>query len=158
MSMVKKVKGNSLFMSLALIITLALLINLNPARAENIEQDFTIGPVSFVPLLLGQDYVINLTAVSSFGFHTVLIASYGNGTSSFKMQGMNDGFGFWTTTLIGSGGRNWFDITTGFWPYNGEAAMVDISENLSFSLGTATYFISDPGEGFPIKFQLKVGQ
>jgi len=158
MSMFKKVKRNSLFMSLALIITFALLINLSPARAENIEQDFTVGPVSFVPLLKGQSYTINLTATTAFGFHTVIVASYGNSTSRFTLQNMADGFGFWTTSLIGTGGRNWFDITTGFWPYGGVAPQVDINSNIAFAVGTATYFISDPGDGFPIKYQLKVSQ
>ncbi len=157
MRMFEKVKRNSLFMSLSLIVAFALLINLSPAGAEDIDQDFTFGPVSFVPLLKGQSYTINLTALGAFGFHTVIVASYGNPTSKFSIAGMGDGFGFWTTTLLGTGGRNFFDITTGFWPYTGLAAQVDINANLGFAIGTAAYFINDPGDGFPIKYQLKVG-
>jgi hypothetical protein len=156
MRMFKKVRRNSLSMSLVLIITFALLISLNPARAEDIDQDFTIGPVSFVPLLIGQSATIRLTAAGAFGFHTVIVASYGNSTSKIAIGGMTDGFGFWTTSLIGTGGRNWFDITTGFWPYTGLGAQVDVNENISFSIGTATYFINDPGAGFPLAYTLKV--
>jgi hypothetical protein len=156
--MFKKVRRNSLFMSLVLIVTFALLISLNPAGAEDIDQDFTFGPVSFVPLLKGQNYTINVTAAGTFGFHTVIVASYGNSTSKITIGGMRDGFGFWTTSIIGTGGRNWFDITTGFWPYSGNGAQVDVNDNISFAIGTATYFINDPGAGFPLAYTLKVGQ
>ena len=157
MRMFEKVKRNSLFMSLSLIITFALLISLSPAGAENIEDAaVTVGPVSFVPLLMGQTADIDLTASAAFGFHTVIAVSYGNPTLSFKISGMRDGWGFWTTTLLGTGGRTWFDITTGFWPNSGGGAKIDVNSNISFAVGTMTYFLSDPGAGYPIGYKLTV--
>jgi hypothetical protein len=158
--MLKKVKRNFLFVSLSLIITFVLLTSLNPARAETIEQDiFTFGPISFVPLFIGQDYTIALTGSGAFGFHTVLVVSYGNPTSSIKIQNMSDGVGAWNVSIVGSGGRHWFDTASGVWPYNGNSAQIDVNSALSFSVGTASYFIGvPPTDGYPVRYQVKVGQ
>ena len=161
MIMSKRAQGIPLVASLVLIVTFVFLANLSPVSAQDIAPDqfITIGPVSFVPLLVGQSATISLTSSAAFGFQTIGIASYGNSTLSVNISGMtNTAFGFWTLTIIGTGGRNWFDYATGFYPFTGSNAQIDVNDALSFAIATGTVFITNPGDGgYPVNYKLKVG-
>ena len=139
-----------LSVSLLLIIAIALLVNVNVAKAENgdsINPDQLINPIRSITLLQGQGTSVGLSQFGPYGFNSVAVTSIGNtvasaSLSTISVPGATFPFptGFHITFIIGTGSFSPADMTVGIVPWAGTAATIDIGP-LSFYWATTNVFI-----------------
>jgi len=160
MSKIKKARRVYLFVSAFLVITLALLIHVNFARAEGLEgispnEGFEYGG----ELLAGQSVSISTSQTTSFGSHSVVVTSILNKslTATFTVSS-KDATGLWWITLIGTGGKTWFDFGYGLIaPSGGTTASVDVYPVFSLGLATGSAWVtSDVSVAEPFKYSIKI--
>jgi len=141
-------RGKGLYLLVGIIVTFAILINVDLVRAQ------TTGNLL---LYQGQSGSVSVSPVAGFGVATVSVTSIGNRTLSGRIASFspNTSVGFWTVLVIGTGGLTFADVQFGFLPWGGPSAVVDISGGVSFGLVTAWFFATTPD---PVSYSLSVGQ
>jgi hypothetical protein len=138
-----------LSVSLLLIIAIALLVNVNVAKAENgdsINPDQLLNPIRSITLAQGQSASVGLSQIGPYGFNSVAVTSIGNTVASATLGAIsapgNLPFptGLHFTFIIGTGSFSPADISVGFVPWAGTAATIDIGP-ISFYWATTNVFI-----------------
>ena len=163
----RKAERAYLSVSLLLIIAIALLVNVNIAKAENgdsISPDQLLNPIRSVTLLQGQSAGINLSQSTPFGFNAVAVTSIGNTVASASLGSVSAPgtlpfpTGLHITFIIGTGSFSPADMSVGLVPWAGTAATIDIGP-ISFIWATTSVFVvSDvpPSADDPITYTLTV--
>jgi len=155
-----KIKGEKRVfasISLFLIITFLLLININSAKAEEAS---IINPnqiFDYAFLSPGQSITFNATQNAAIGFHSVgVISLYNKSLTATLTPATKDATGVWWISLMGTGGKYWFDLGYGLiGPTGGLTATIDIDKTLSFGLATGGAVITTIEE-YPFSFSIKV--
>jgi len=154
-----------LSMSLSLIITFALLIHVNFAKAEEVG---AIGPklgIDFTTLIAGQSATIGVTQTLPFDFQIIGIVSLYNkaltASISGDMTGPDGISGLWFISLTGTGGKYGTDIAIGSAPYgSGQQAIIDVDTFLSFGLVIAGSVLITSGSDViaetPVTYKIKI--
>ena len=153
MRKIQRARKTFLSMSLSLIITFALLIHVNYAKAEEVG---AISPnqlgIDSVILIGGQSATITVSQPLPFDLQIIGIVSIYNKvlTASFSsdMTGPDGIGGLWFISLWGTGGKYGIDFAIGAAPLaGGMSADVDVDPFLSFGLVIAgTTLISPPAD------------
>jgi len=159
MSKIQRAKRVSLFMSLSLIITFLLLIHVNFARAKEvggIDPDFGFDIATLLP---GQYIEISTSQTIAFDAYGVGVISVFNNTLTATLTVSTTGAsGLWWITMMGTGGKNWFDFGYGLiGAKSGLTAEIDVSPGISFGIATGgTIVTSEVSSEDPFKYKIKV--
>ena len=163
----KKAERAYLCVSLPLIIAIALLMNVNFAKAadgDSINAD-QLNPIRSISLLQGQSATLRFSQSAPFGSNSVAVTSIGNNIASATIGTISAPgnlpfpLGFHIAFIIGTGGRTFADMAVGLIPWGGVAATIDIGPPVSFVLVTSSlYVISDvpPSPSDPVTYNLTV--
>ena len=141
----KQAKRIFIFMVLSLITTFVLLVHTDSVRAEEVGDINPDSGFNYFLLLEGQSVTVTTTQTTPFDFTTIGATSIGNITvsASLSITG-NEATGFWWVSIIGTGGKFWYDFTFGIAPVLGSTAIVDIDTGLSFVLATGGVALTSP--------------
>jgi Neuraminidase (sialidase) len=159
MSKFQRAKRTSLFVSLSLIITFALLIHVNFARAEDVEGISPNLGFDVVTLLGGQNASFSTSQTTPFDMYSVGVLSFFNKSLKAEFTSITAGeSGLWWMTIMGTGGRNWFDYSFGLvFPKGYPAAEIDIGTEASIAIATGGIILfSDVSAEDPINYTIKV--
>jgi hypothetical protein len=137
-----------LSVSVLLIIAIALLVNVNVAKAENgdsINPDQLLNPIRSITLAQGQSASVGLSQIGPYGFNSVAVTSIGNTVASATLGSISAPSnliltGLHITFIIGTGSFSPADMSVGFVPWGGTAATIDIGP-ISFYWATTNVFI-----------------
>ena len=138
-----------LSVSVLLIIAIALLVNVNVAKAENgdsINPDQLLNPIRSITLAQGQSASVGLSQVGPYGFNSVAVTSFGNTVRSASIGAIsapgNLPFptGLHIVFIIGTGGRTPAAMQIGVVPWAGIAATIDCGA-ISFIWATTNVWI-----------------
>ena len=141
----KQAKRIFIFMVLSLITTFVLLVHTDSVRAEEVGSINPDSGFNYFLLLEDQSVTVTTTQTTPFDFTTIGATSIGNITvsASLSITG-NEATGFWWVSIIGTGGKFWYDFTFGIAPVLGSTAIVDIDTGLSFVLVTGGVALTSP--------------
>jgi hypothetical protein len=158
MDKLKQAETTSLFMSLLLIITLALLIQVNSARAKEAEAITPNLGFDYFLLLEGQSVTSSTTQTIPFDLYTVGIVSIGNDTLSASLSVREtEATGFWWVSIIGTGGIYWYDFEFGIIPVSGSSASINVSKVISLALAIGGLYLTSPVSAEdPVKYNITV--
>ena len=142
----RKLSMQSLSVSLALIIALILLVNINLARAGGLGSINPNQAMDTVALYSAQSATFSTSTTSSNGSHSVGVVSFNNQALTATLTINTPGaIGFWTILMIGTGRTHWIDIGTGFLiPSGGLNATVDVDTDLALGLAIGSVFVISP--------------
>ena len=145
--------------SLLLIITFGILLGVTTVTAQEQQEDL----IDFVTLFQGQSGSASTTQSTPFASHSVFVTSIGNRTLGATLSGMpNDTLGWWTMTLVGTGGKNFSDFKFGLLPWGVPKAAIDIGSPVSFGLAISSVFITNKTAAElaskPVGYSIAVGQ
>ena len=130
---------------LSLFMTLPLLTTAQSVRAHEGEGINPHAGSNNYLLLEGQTVSTEITLSTSSNFHSVGIASIGNNQLTASLSISGEGVtGFWWLTIIGTGGKYWFDFKCGIIPVTGPTAEIDISSLFSVGLITGGVILTSP--------------
>jgi len=158
MSKCKQSKRIFLLIISFLITTLAPLILTNSVRAEEAEAITPDLGLDYFLLLEDQSVTSSTTQLLPFDFHTIWVVSIGNNTLSARLSiSETEAIGLWWVSIIGTGGKYWFDYTFGIVPVSGSTAIIDINEVLSFGLATGGIILTSPVSiEDPVRYRITV--
>lgn len=159
MSKIQRAKRASLSMILSLIITFLLLIHVNFAKAEEASSIKPNLGFDFSVLSPGQSITFNATQSMAVDVHNVGVISLYNKSLTATLTTTTKGAtGFWWITMMGIGGKNWFDLGYGLiGPTGGLTATIDIGKGVSFGLASGGAIITSIGDsGYPFKYSIRV--
>ena len=141
----KQVKRIFIFMVFSLITTFTLLVHTDSVRAEEVGGINPDSGFNYFLLLEGQSVTVTTTQTTPFDFTTIGATSIGNITvsASLSITG-NEASGFWWVSIIGTGGKFWYDFSFGIAPVSGPNAIVDIDNGLSFVLVAGGVALTSP--------------
>ena len=142
---VQNTKSIYLYLNLFLIITFALLINVNFAKAEEFEGINPHAGFDFMLLLDGQSATVTTSATTPTDVHTVGVLSTGKRrlVASLSITG-TEASGMWWISAIGNGRSMFFDVSIGVAPYPGKNVQVMIDETVGFGLVTGGVVLIPP--------------
>ena len=154
----QKIKRKFPFMTLSLIIIISLLIHVNFAKAEEIE-DINLKDVPFdiVILFPGQSATFSITQSTTFGIHVVIVISIFSRTLSANLTNISSSAnGFWWITLFGFGIKTDVDYRIGTAPWEGESAQIDLGQGVNYAIVTGALYLTTSPED-PVSYDITVG-
>ena len=147
-------------MILSLIIIISLLIHVNFAKAEEIE-DINLNDVSFDIAILfpGQSATFSTTQSTPFDFHAVIVISIFNRTLSASLTNISSSAsGLWFITIFGTGLKTSAAYAFGTAPWEGQSAQIEMGQGAGFALVTGTlYLTNDVSAEDPVSYDIIVG-
>ena len=160
MSKFQRAKRTSLFVSLSLIITFALLLHVNVARAEDVEGISPNLGFDVVTLLGGQNASFSTSQTTPFDMYSVGVLSFFNRTLKAEFTSITAGeSGLWWITIMGTGGGGiWFDYSYGLiFPKGYPGAEIVIGTEVSIGIATGGLILfSDVSAEDPVNYTIKV--
>ncbi|MCK5010912.1 MAG: hypothetical protein KAS98_10535 [Deltaproteobacteria bacterium] len=156
----RKLSMQPLSVSLALIIALILLVNINLTRAGGLGSIDPNQALDTVTLYSAQSASFSTSQTSSIGSHAVGVVSINNQALTATLTINTPGaVGFWTILMIGTGRSNWIDLGIGFvFPSGGLTAAVDVDTDLAVGLAIGSVFVSSPpvSPAEPFRYSIRV--
>ena len=145
MGNVKQSKRTFVSIGSILIIAFLLLVNEDFVRAEEFEVISPNVGFDYFILLEGQSVSISTTQEAAADFHILSVSSIGNRTLTATLSmGDTDATGIWWLSMIGTGGKFWYDFKIGMIPVSGPTAVVDVSKDLSFGFASGGLLLTSP--------------
>lgn len=157
--MSKLQKRSPMFVVLSLVVTFALLIQVNLARAEEAEGILPSQGIDFINLLAGQNQTIDTSQVTSTGSHSVSIISIGNKTlTALLTMSTKNVEGFWWIFILGTSSVNGIDFAIGLaTPSGGGTAQVNLDQFIGWGLAIGGVNATSPvSAADPIKYTIRV--
>jgi hypothetical protein len=148
MNRFKRRTAGSVVLTLMFILTFWIMLYASTVRAQDTEAITpNQEPISFINMFQGQTATVSVSPFTGFGMKTVFVTSVGNKTLSAGISGglsPKTALGWWIVSILGTGGKNWGDLSLGLVPWGGPAATIDIGSGVSFAIVTSTVFVTTP--------------
>jgi len=138
-------KNTLLILYLFLIITIAPVMHVNSATAEEIDAINPNQTFDFVFLLAGNTISVSSTQITPYGYHSIWIASRGNWTLTANLQNItSSASGFWFLTFLGTGGEIGRGFSMGIIPATNPPIKIEIGSDFSLAVATIFLYITSP--------------
>jgi len=159
----QRVKRSFLLISLTLIITFTLIINVTFTRAEEIagiNPDLGFG---YAVLLGGESVTLSTTTSAPFDVYIAGVVSIGSPTISATVTGITStARGWWWVVLTGNAPGNWYDfsfgVSFGVAPNLGKSTTIDINSILciGFVMGGLILDPTTVSAESPVNYSIKI--
>jgi len=159
----QRVKRSFLLISLTLIITFTLIINVTFTRAEEIagiNPDLGFG---YAVLLGGESVTLSTTTSAPFDVYIAGVVSIGSPTISATVTGITStARGWWWVVLTGNAPENWYDFSFGFSfgvaPDPGKSTTININSILciGFVMGGLILDPTTVSAESPVNYSIKI--
>jgi hypothetical protein len=153
------VRKISLAVSFFLIITFALLININFAGAGGLGSIGANQGFDSVVLFKDQSRTFTTTQTTPYGTQNIFFLSLGNEVISGELRNITStATGVWWVSSIATwgAGTSWFDLKFGIIPFSGLLSQVTAGE-MSYGMVSGGLFITSPvSAGEPVSYSIKV--